>query len=58
MNDFMLIQRMEKGNLGPLTFLISFFHPIHQPERLVLQLFGLLLPNFGINKGSYRENRS
>ena len=58
MNDFMLIQRMRKGNLTLLTFFISFLSPVRCFQRLVRPNLGLLLLNFGINKGYQRENRS
>jgi hypothetical protein len=51
----MLIQRMKKGNLPALTFFMTFLG-----ARIGLQResFGLLLLNFGINKGYQCENRS
>ncbi len=58
MNDFMLIQGIKKGNLALLTFFISFLWPVRCLQRLVLPDVGLLLLNFGINKGYQRENRS
>ena len=58
MNDFMLILRMKKGNLDPLTFLKSFLPPIYRPNTILPPGFGLLLLNFGINKGYQGENRS
>lgn len=58
MNDFMLIQGMKKGNLAPIRFLTSFLSPVLRLQRLVSPDLGLLLLNFGINKGYQRENRS
>jgi hypothetical protein len=54
MNDFMLIRRMKKGNLRYLTFFKAFFL---SSTTLQSRSFGLLLLNFGINKGYQRENR-
>jgi hypothetical protein len=58
MNDFMLIQGMEKGNLPALTFFIFFLQPVCGTQKAFPQGFGLLLLNFGINKGYQCENRS
>ena len=58
MNDFMLIQGMKKGNLAPIRFFTSFLSPVLRLQRLVSPDLGLLLLNFGINKGYQRENRS
>ena len=58
MNDFMLILMTEKGNLAPLTFFKSFLPPIYRPNKILPPGFGLLLLNFGINKGYQGENRS
>ncbi len=55
MNDLMLIHRMKKGNLPTLTFFRTFFN---RCIRLKSESVGLLLLNFGINKGYQRENRS
>ena len=58
MNDFMLIPTLGKGNLRAFTFFKNFLFP--HPGILVCfwKGFGLLLLNFGINKGYQRENRS
>ena len=58
MNDFMLIRGIRKGNLGHLTFFKSFLHPVYDFQMNPPPAFGLLLLNFGINKGYQRENRS
>lgn len=58
MNDFMLILRTKKGNLGTLTFFKSILPLIYRPHNTLPPGFGLLLLNFGINKGFQGENRS
>lgn len=58
MNDFMLIQWMKKGNLPAFTFFKIFLSPGPIRQKANREGFGLLLLNFGINKGYQRENRS
>ena len=58
MNDFMLIPGMKKGNLATLTFFLSLLFPFPRFQKRIHRVPGLLLLNFGINKGYQRENRS
>ena len=58
MNDLMLIRSIQKGNLPALTFFILSLPAFYRPQTTSCVGFGLLLLNFGINKGYQRENRS
>lgn len=57
MNDYMLILTGRKGNLLPLTYFFTFFQIVCGPLKSFPGRFGLLLLNFGINKGYHSENR-